>query len=172
VGSDGAVQGFRCNSLFFDQEREVPTTIVLTGSGGQLAGRRHHQWMRPLRRLGKAHDKGKLSARTVADALADLVYSVHPSDRFTGPNAVVVWRHRVGGGGHASYNNGKRSKSGAKLPTIARGRDMTAFLGKVVPHMMEETAAMLKGLPVPKLDVAALLAQLNALPTHPDDKLE
>jgi len=107
------------------------------GGSGALAGL-HAGWRREALRLVKANERGQISPRVVADALAQLNYETHRQDQFVGPNCIVIWRYRRDarvkwGGGYQAYVGTSPDGKGSGPPTLVSGLDMMAiskeFLG-------------------------------------------
>ncbi|WP_162918246.1 hypothetical protein [Taklimakanibacter deserti] len=154
---------------------EVPV-VGVAGSGMPYI-LRSGPWRRPLLRLVRSYDKGKVHARTVADQLAKLNDEVHNGtpDGTVGPRCVVVWRNRVdgiyqGGGGHQFFISGKREREKPPLPSISCGMDVEAVFNALLPHMKEHLSAALKGKPT-AVDEAQIHADLAKLPDKPDERL-
>jgi hypothetical protein len=148
------------------------------GGSGALYLSGDKQWKRSLLRLVRAHDRGQVSPRTVADYLASLNYRVHlaVTDRSVGPGCIVAWRHmkegvHKGGGGHQFYTGLTRDSSSPSLPAIANGMDIHAVAGVLMPHMTKWLEAMPAGQTRRELDVSALNAGLAHLPDGPDEIL-
>ena len=81
--------------------------FVLGGSGGPLL-LKEPTWRREVLRLIRAHDQNRISPRLVADYLAALNYRMHLKDGSIGPDCIVAW-HRRGGGGHEYYSGAARA---------------------------------------------------------------
>lgn len=153
-----------------------PPQLGLGGTGAQYL-MRDKKWIRPLLRLGRAYDRGKVSSYVVADHLARLNNEVHlgVTDKSVGPCCIVAWRNRKegvhkGGGGHKFYTGTKRDASSSSLPSIANGMDVNAIIGVIMPHVAKMFEAMLEGKPENELDKGELNAELALLP-GPDENL-
>jgi hypothetical protein len=160
----------------FSPKPRTPRFAV--GGSGAVHLVRDLSWQRPLRRLIKAHDRGKVSALFVADHLASLSYSVHLglADKSVGPRSIVAWRYpkksrHKGGSGHQFYTGVSRDRTSDALPTIATGMDMKAVMGVFMPHFAKILPILREGQAAPATDTDALNAELAGLPDGPDEKL-
>jgi hypothetical protein len=176
VSGSGKTLGFNTQRLNGRSGIEWPPRIAVTGSGGMRLPPQN-RWLRQLLRLLNAHDKGRIRAEVVADALARLSFEVHKRDSYTGPNCIVAWRHcrkgrHKGGGAHAYYEGTTRIVGGAPIPSIGRGRDMGAFINAILPFIVPQLEAIMDGKSDPGLDVSAMKAATNRLPTDPDENLD
>lgn len=174
VSGSGTPLGFRY-TRFTNGRVDWPPRFGFTGSGSSHLPR-GSKWHRQILQLVNAHDRGRVSAHVVADALAALSYDVHQRDCFTGPNCIVAWRYaqhgrHKGGGAQAFYERTSRVKGGTTLPTIGRGRDMGAFIQALLPFMGSQLGALMRGEPDPGIDVAAMMEAVNKLPITPDENL-
>ncbi len=174
VSGSGKPTGFRY-TRFNNGKVDWPPRFGFSGSGSNHLPR-GSQWFRQLLRLVNAHDRGRVSAYVVADALAALSYDVHQRDRSTGPNCIVAWRYarhgrHKGGGAQAFYERTSRVRPGITLPTIGRGRDMGAFIQAILPFMGSQLEALRRGEPDPGIDSAAMMEAVNCLPVTPNDDL-
>jgi hypothetical protein len=160
------------NRMPLDTSRPPP--IVMTGSGGLYLSRQKDQtWRRSLLRMVRANDRGQESPHAVADCLAKLNKKVHGgiSDKSVGPNCIVAWRHRNGGGEHQSYTGTTRDNRVPVLPTIMTGFDVKAL---AAIHMAEWLKARRAGQPVEepnKPNKEEINARLARLPDKPDENL-
>lgn len=175
VSGSGKPTGFRYTQ-FNNGKVDWPPRIGFTGSGANHLPR-GSQWFRQLLHLVDAHDKGRVSAHVVADALAALSYDVHHRDRFTGPNCIVAWRYaqhgrHKGGGAQAFFERTSRVKGGIALPTIVRGRDMGAFIQAILPFIGTQMEVLMRGEPDPGIDVAAMMEAVNSLSVTPNEDLK
>lgn len=153
----------------------LPPPMVFCGSGGSIVFK-YRTWQREVLRLAKAHDAGKVSARTVADRLAALNFQVHRRDSYVGPNCIVAWRYRrngvhKGGGGHQYYSGKSRVRDAGPIPTIARGLDVNAVINAVLPSFLKKIEGWPEIQSDQELDVDAINAELSRLPTDPDENL-
>jgi len=155
----------------FRYTRFVPPKIVVAGSGLKHlpAG---EAWARDLMRLTKAHDRGKISPRTVASQLAALNYRVHLSDASVSPDCIVAWRARHGGGAHQFYSGEQPVRDDDRIPSISRGVDMSAFLDAIMPETMKQLLGVMGRGPPHEIDGEAMNVALAALPSKPDESLE
>lgn len=153
----------------------VPKRFGLGGTGGDYL-RQDLRWVRPLLHLVKAVDAGKLNPFVVADELARLSFGVHLAVPDTvGPNSIVVWRHRresllKGGGAHQFYE-GLRRAGATSLPSIGLGMDTEAMMFAMLPLVMKQSAAILRGETVDVGIEAELNAVFALLPDQPDETL-
>lgn len=133
------------------------------------------RWARPLLRLVKAYDRGKVSSNAVADYLAALNLEVHKKDSTVGPRCIVAWRNRKGGnkegGGQWYYTGETRDNGGTVLPSIANGLDVRAIVEFMMPRTLRMHAAMMSGQPVEELDKDEINAEIRRLPWGPDENL-
>lgn len=167
---------FRYTRLVTERRKGAQRTpsLAIAGSGAPhlLKDRR---WMRRVLRLVKAHDRGRVSAKTVADALAALNHEVHLKEDSVGPRCIVAWRYRKsgihkGGGGHRFYTGNARDASNPSIPTIANGMDLQAFIGTMMPHFVKQAEAMRSGKPT-DLPANEVNADLARIPEKPDENL-
>src|SRR5205807_1650708 len=105
----------------------------VAGSGAVLLAK-EMPWRRHLLRLVKAYDRRRVTAQTVADALAAVNHRVSLSltDGTVGPKCIVAWRNRKtgvhkGGGGHQTYTGTAREQNIPSLPAIGTGMDTHAL---------------------------------------------
>lgn len=154
----------------------TPARMAVAGSGALYLDRTRDRWERPLRRLVKAHSRGRVPDNAVADHLARLNFEVHQNvaDGTVGYKCVVIWRRRgepsgpaSGGGEHRAYTGVEPEPGTPWLPSITNGMDAKA-LGEALfdRHMAQLTA----GLPFGG-GVEELKALLAALPDQPDETL-
>jgi hypothetical protein len=125
-----------------------------------------------------AHDRGRITARTVADAFAALNQRVSGSlrDDTVGPQCIVAWRHRKkgihkGGGGHQGYTGTARDQNNPPLPTIGAGTDIRALVEAMMPHFVKQFEGWRTGTASAELDPEAVNADLANLPDTPDEQL-
>lgn len=143
--------------------------IAVAGSGIRYMSARI-QTARDVVRVIRAHDRGKVSPLGVADYLARLNDTVRLQDRAVGPDCIVAWRLRAGGGSHMFYRGTTRDGC-HMLPGVVRGWDLTALAGIMKPLVSEEAFEARKAAGLEnKLDEAKLNADLLNLP-GPDKKL-
>lgn len=158
---------------------KVPRTLRLGLAGsGALYLVRDKRWIRPLLRMVRAHDRGQVSANTLAARLASLNNEVHVGirDGSVGPRCIVAWRHRKngvhkGGGGHQFFTGNERDSSSPSLPTIANGMDVSGLVEVMMPRTMKMFEAMREGRPAPEWDKDEINAELARLPDKPDEDL-
>jgi hypothetical protein len=173
VGSDRA--RYQRHVRMVDHDRVRPPRVYVAGSRASYFQRRN-TWLRPLLRLVNAHDRGDMSAYSVADAFAALNNDVHlnMNDGSVGPRCIVSWRYnqdrgRKGGGDHRFYSGERPDDRSPALPTIARGLDIPAILSLATPQGM--LADLLAGVPVREVNKEQVDAKLASLPQEPDEKL-
>lgn len=149
--------------------------LMACGSGAQRVFR-VKGFHRPIFRLIKQYEKGRIGAHIVADALAALNSRVAQGDRSVGPSSIVAWRNSktrgpiFGGGGHQFYEGLERVNSLA-LPTVAMGMPVDAIAELTMRHVLSMAQANAKGEP-PAFDERALDDALARLPTKPDPRLK
>ena len=137
---------------------------IYNGSGAREAD---SAFQRSVNRLIKRYERGSVSAEIVADQFASFNLKRARSVRSVGPNCVVLWRDRTGGGGGQYYSGTTRSR-GPITPTIGRGLDLGSFFqlllagGLMIPSSAEEREANAK----------FALEQFNKLPDGPDESLK
>jgi hypothetical protein len=177
VSTDGKLARFQHARLVFASEKSPPRTprVCFSGSGRAVLSK-DMSWRRNVLRLVKAYDRGRVTAQTVADALAEINYRVSQKERTVGPSCIVAWRNRKGGvhhdgGGHQAYTGIARDQNTPLLPTIANGMDVHSLLRSMMPHMLRQMEAMRAGNAGVQLDAAAVNADLARLPITPDEKL-
>lgn len=152
-------------------------SFAMAGSGvGALT--RDAAWQRHIRRLVRAHDRGKIGAEVVAKELAAICAKVagQVSDKSVGTDCIVVWRYRKsgpkkGGGGHLYYSDGLPCGEHPSIPSIVSGMDITAMLRVLSPLLLGDARRALAGeadLQWNKTEVDAALARL---PDAPDERL-
>jgi len=168
---------FRCTRHVVEKPGlAIPRTprIRVAGSGAQYLAH-DTNWIRRLLRMVRAHDRGQVPARAVADHFAGLNNEVHRglSDKSVGPRCIVAWRHRKGGvhnggGAHEFYTGTSRDASVPPLPSIASGVDMAAFSS--LPHVTKMFEALGAGVPLAKvMHKDEIDAELAGLPDKPDE---
>ena len=152
--------------------------IGLAGSGAAcLLQDQPKGWKRRLLGLVKAHSRGRVSSRAVADHLAHLNSEVHARDTSVGLNCVVVWRHRNGWAPKDSaadqfYVDGKRDRSSAViLPSIGNGMDLRAMFELMVPYVFNTSKIDEGEQAKDPLDNDEFRALWAALPREPDELL-
>ena len=119
----------------------------------------------------------------MADHVAEIAYQWHlgTNDGTVGPDCVLVWRNsklsaHKGGGGIQFFSH-KNRVQGASIPTIANGRDMSAFvkvlMDVTMPQMMKQMETMQRGEKAPKFDPKEdeLNRRLAQIPDKPDEAL-
>jgi hypothetical protein len=97
LGPDRDKDAFRYTRHVFDKPASIPPRtppVATAGSGGLYLSRNpeNRRWVRDLLCLVRAHDRGRVSARVVADRLAAINNNVHLriSDKSVGPRCIVV----------------------------------------------------------------------------------
>lgn len=166
---------FRYTRHVTDKSTQTKTRaprIGLAGSGAMYLNR-NKKWIRALLRMVRAHELGRVSARAVADHLANLNNEVHLGiiDKSVGPSCIVAWRYSKSGGGHQFYTGKVRDPSSASLPTIANGLDVSALAAAIMPHMVMRLEVMENGVHTNELDIDEINKDLASLPDTPDEKL-
>lgn len=133
--------------------------------------------LRSLLRAVRAHDRGMLSALSVADEFAQLNLEVHRNYNTVGPRCVVAWRHRLGGlhkggGAHQFYNGIGKESDSFSIPIIAGGADIQAVLGVLAPQFFRTLDAVSKGESTPEFKGEKLRDALSRLPNTPSERLD
>lgn len=150
--------------------------VAMGGSGGiHLAKHKNKkEWIRGVLRAVNAHDRGRASAIAVADQLAKLNNNVHLSepDGSVGAGCIVAWRNKVGGahkggGSHNAYVGTTRTDA-PLIPTIGAGRDVSAIISVMMPHIAKMHEAARAGQPAKEPEWADEFARL---PDKPDEHL-
>jgi len=126
------------------------------------------RWFRDLRRLLNAFERGKLSAETVADALAGLNALAAKHDPFVSPECMVTWR--CSGGGFQFYKGETRVPSDRPIPSVGNGVDIKLVVKALLPFMLRSTEHVLRGEPAP-VDGLAIEAAVNRVHARPKRKL-
>jgi hypothetical protein len=133
LNSDRRSTAFRYTRHQFEYSPRKITKAPPFGRGGSgaMVGL-HSGWRREVLGLVKANERGQISPRVVADALAQLNHETHRQDQFVGPNCIVIWRYRRDarvkwGGGYQAYIGTSRNNKGLGPPTLVSGLDMTAI---------------------------------------------
>jgi len=156
------------------QRHNKPPIFRLTGPGG-IALLKDRLWMRPLARLVRAHDRGSIDHMPVANYLAGLNAQVSRAigDASVSHQCVVACRHRDGGGGHWTYEDGAFGGH-ISPPSIVQGRDMVAFC----EPLMEQFQGLFARMQAGEVDVRPsdqemeeLNKKIQLLPMTPDEKL-
>lgn len=154
----------------------LPARIVIAGSGMRFLP--PNGWARPLLRLVRAYDEGKIFPHVVADALAELNLRVSKKaiDGSVGPSCIVAWRYKVvglhkGTCGHQSYTGCTRDLQSPTLPLIVQGMDMQA-IGQIYMQHYADIYESNPNFSVPfDPDTAGLNEKISKLPFGPDEKL-
>lgn len=164
--------GFRMVRYRANANPSIPPRVMIAGSGA-LRLMKDWTWRRILLRLVNAYDRRVLSGHAVADHLAKLNYSVHlaRADSSVGPNCVVAWRNRTGGGTHQFYTGEERATESHSPPNISRGMDMRAVGNLLLSHTAPMLEAMLEGKPAPEVNEDEINAALARMPNMPDENL-
>ena len=170
---------FRCTRWIVSTKDLPPRTpnFGLAGSGTVVLAR-DTSWRRHVLGLVNAYDRHRITAKTVADALAAVNHrvSLALADGTVGPKCIVAWRNRrtgvhKDGGGHQAFTGTARDQDTHSLPTISNGMDTHAILAALMPHSRKHLAALLAGNADAQLDTDAANADLAQLPETPDEKL-
>ncbi len=174
ISPDRKRVGFRGGRL--ENEKPPKTPRVVLGGSGAAHLIKNQGALRFLDRLIRAHDRGKVSARAVADYLAKMNHSVHRLHKTVGPSCIVTWRFRKdgvhkGGGGHSFYSGTTADASSPAIPTIATGIDVRSIVGLLWPHMEKTMEAMKKNEPPPEPNQEEINEALARLPHGPDEDL-
>jgi hypothetical protein len=179
VNSTTHTQHFRHTRWIVERAGRPSTTprFGLAGSGAYILAS-NQGWQRQLLRLLKAHDRGLISAMTVAGELAAINFrvSTKSADGTVGPDCIVAWRFRKngvhkGGGAHQNFRGIEKDSDTTMLPTIANGMDVAALIDIVSPHMIAQTQRMLTGENAQELNSDSINAALANLPEGPDESL-
>ena len=126
-------------------------------------------WYRNLFRLLIAHEKGQVSAETIADELASLVKSTSNKDTFVSEDCIVQWRSNSGG--FQFYSQGARVHQNAEIPTAANGMNLNAIMNALLPIVQDGFAAFRRG-DAHELDTARIQTELNKTALIPKTKLQ
>lgn len=153
--------------------------LALAGTGGEVLVK-NETWMRPLLRVVRAHDNGKISRGEVAKCFANLSYDVSLLEKSVGPRCTIVWRARRGGrhkmGGDVwCYAGLKREADSTGPATISNGMDIRALSQAIMPIMMKNIMDQLAHQPISDSsraeETAAMNAALALLPDKPEERL-
>jgi len=158
--------------------------ITLAGTGGVWLSQKRQKLLwkssrHSLLHAKRAHDRGKLSDRAVADQLAAINFSAHQAVPETvGPTCVVVWTRRPGAPGdgvnaHQFYSGLDRVTDHGMIPAISNGMDWSA-LGQVIASEFQRSISEANWPesdgPI-DLDDERLNERLAELPSDPDEHL-
>ena len=129
----------------------------LTGTGGLYLSNRKEHYGRRLLHVLRAHDRGRVSALTVAHELAAINYDVHKglTDGSVGPRCVVSWLFRPGGahrgeGGSQFYTGLRRDapEASPNVPSIdVKLRYEINLLDQVLRSQAEKHFRAFSGMP-------------------------
>lgn len=151
--------------------------LGIAGSGAAYL-RSQKRWVRPLLRVIAAHDRERVSVKTVADHLAKINLEVHRNtpDGSVGHSCIVAWRHRKkgvyrGGGGHQFYTGVSQDPGSPSLPTIALGLDMASLADVMFGHMQGFFDKSGPQPPSLEIDADRINADLAQIPSTPDEEL-
>jgi hypothetical protein len=153
--------------------------VMIGGSGGPILGA-DWSWTRPLLRLIRAYDDGKVTQRTVATHLAKINQRVAQKVASVGPTSIVSWYSTDRGGGHDFFIEDQIQPGllHRRIPLISRGTDMLAFIEAMFPEaeMLKAFAAVrgsgTKHPPEIRYDAEAGEARIAALKRTPDDSIK
>jgi hypothetical protein len=155
--------------------------LAMAGSGGIYLAQKGTAWQRELRRLAKAHDRGQVSDRLIADRLAELNYEAHRNvaDGTVGPRCVVVWRRRPDPKRslqqeHLYYTGLDRELSAPPIPASSHGMDSKAIANVLLAQFQRRIAGYDVHDPdaqLPPDDTAETNRLLAKLPEQPDERL-
>ncbi|SNY53674.1 hypothetical protein SAMN05421748_114130 [Paractinoplanes atraurantiacus] len=172
---------YRFTSWQTDSNPGSPAPRVgLAGSGGMYLLSKRNDWMRPLFRLVKAHDKGRASDLAVANYLAGLNHDAHHAvtDGTVGPRAVVAWRRRLDGrqdrsaGGHQFYLGNEYDRAPQTIPAIVNGLDLQAIVNIMTQGLQPHFEAFrATGYTEFNPDLTEIDRRISSLPSDPDEKL-
>lgn len=152
--------------------------IAMAGSGAYSLERKRGRWQRELFNILKAHDKGRVSDRFVANHLARLNYEVHREEASVGPRCIVVTKRNselapmMSGGGSDYYIGRVREADSRLIPCISNGMDVT----QLVALSLEAMKTKLEG-PIsesgflPKTDRDEMNRKIEKLPWDSDPRL-
>ena len=144
--------------------------LFATGNGAAHVTTVHKQLMQ---RLVRRYDRGRMPARAVAVALAEINLSVHLKDPpYVGDRSIVVWRHRAGGGESAAFRGARPDESSWSIPTVGGGFDV-GEIAREVTEVLRHRAANSDPYEVIAhlFDDGEVNERVERLPSHPDDRL-
>lgn len=95
---------------------------------------------RALRKVLKAHARGRVTDEGVARYLAGINLRIHSAlsgaDRSVGPSCIVAWRRSVGGGAHRCFVSTTPTDA-EPLPSIVTGFHLNDIFGVLFPRLMD-----------------------------------
>lgn len=152
---------------------DAPPRVGVTGSGAKYFANQK-SLPRHLMRLVDAHERGRISGETVAAQMAATNFETHRGtlDGTVGPNCIVAWRYRGGGGSHAEFCGLVRSKESRAVPTISRGFDVGMILEAIIKVEGQAMfGAVEQRRPMAEPDTKEMNAELSRRDWKPHDKL-
>jgi hypothetical protein len=165
--------------------RQINTTTLIkaTGSGAVVLANAPEK-LRELRRVLRAHERGDMTARRVADYMASLNAFIHSRTNSVGPSCIVIWRPVAAGtgdgGAHLSFVGRSVEPSTPHVPHIMGGNDMNAFCNLMfarlisagkVPESLQPSLLRMRGTGNEVVNTGDLNAELAKLPDKPNDAL-
>jgi hypothetical protein len=148
-------------------KQTIPPRLVLLLREVEPSATGHYNWRWPRR--SRWHSVNQACATRCVALTHDGI-----RDKSVGPNCIVAWRHRSGGGEHQFYTGTTRANRFPVLPTIMAGIDVQALIS--LPHfnmayMAEQLKARREGRPLKEPAKEEFDAELAGLPDKPDEKL-
>lgn len=123
----------------------------------------------------RAYERGTIKPLTVARYLArwNMAAAAADTSHRVSKRCIVAYRLRDGGGGHYCFNGYELERpQDARFPVLSNGDDIGDIADVSLKHLLPIVAAHRNKRPIPEIDRAAIDADLAALPTEPDDRLE
>jgi hypothetical protein len=145
-------------------KQTIPPRLVLLLREVEPSATGHYNWRWPRR--SRWHSVNQACATRCVALTHDGI-----RDKSVGPNCIVAWRHRNGGGEHQFYTGTIRDTSLPALPTIATGIDVRALVALEMPHMIKIFEARRAGKPAEEPNKDEINARLARLPDKPDENL-
>jgi hypothetical protein len=132
--------------------------------------------IRQVARLVSRHEKGKVSAFSVARQFAKIIVEVSGKESTVGPNCIVAWQYRRNGPikhspSFQAFNGLDKATGDLTLPWNGNGMDIGAIANAVLPLMVDVLARARAGGKDERPDEAAINEALSKLPSGPDEKL-
>ncbi len=173
---------YLCRLTPREQEKQLQfglnSPLLAIGGSGAAPLYKDQKWIRVLRKVVEAHDRGRISPQAVALHLAHLNHKVHlamdSKDKSVGPRCIVAWRFRKGGGEHVFFSGVERENNPTDfgfLPTIANGMPLNNAIKVAMPHLMKGFEAFRRG-ESPKLEWDKINAELALFPDGPDETIK